>query len=83
MIHADAHGEVVVTLNDGEPEAIPLQRVRRGQYVVLPLLGRHLAVLNRNQLNISGIGDRVPDDVRVVGEFEPAAVRVVPGADVN
>ena len=35
MTHTE--GEVIRVLNNGEPEAIPLQRVGRGQYVALAI----------------------------------------------
>ena len=56
VIDAHAECEVVRVLNEHEAEAIPLQRIRRGQYVALPFGRRHLAVLGRDELNIGGVG---------------------------
>ena len=66
------------SLNNVESEAIPLQRIRCGQDVVSPFCRRHLAMLSRDELDIGGFGDGVPDDVCGIGVLEPTVVGVVP-----
>ena len=46
--------EAVLVLDDAEPEAIPLQRIGRGQYVVLPFELRQHAVLFWGQTECHG-----------------------------
>src|SRR6516165_11354646 len=78
MVDGEAECPVIRALDNGEPEAIPLQRGRRFQYV-LPQSGRrHLAVLNRNAVDIGRVAKFVPDDLVGVGKFEPAVIGVVP-----
>src|SRR5271166_1718864 len=77
MTDARIEREVVGALNNPEQEATPLQRMRR-RYVVAQLRGRHALVLDRDELDFSGIGDGAAHDVVRILVLEPIAVRVVP-----
>ena len=70
--------EVVLALNDAEPEAVPLQRIRRAHEEFARLLQGQLAVPGRDELDVCGVLHRAPDDRPVAGVLEPTAVRVVP-----
>src|SRR5580693_750190 len=78
MVNTYTDGEVVVTLDDREPEAVPFQRARRAQDVVLPLRWRHLAGSYRNQFDVARILDGMPGDVACIVRFEPAPIGIVP-----
>ena len=74
------HGEqreVLVVLDDAEPEAIPLQRVGRGQNQVTPFGLRQHTMFDRGKTDIPGILDGVASDIFLVFVFEPAVVSPV------
>src|SRR6185437_15886507 len=71
-------GEVIGTLNDAEPEAIPLQGVGRRQDKPLPFGRRHLAELRGGELDVGRVADGVADDVVLVVVVVPAVVGAVP-----
>ena len=79
MIDAHVEREVVLALDDPEPEAIPLQRIRGGQDVVcaIPPASSHRARSGRTRCRAgSAMVCRTMWSASVV--LEPAAVRVVP-----
>jgi hypothetical protein len=42
------------------------------------LVDRHLALIDRHELDVSRIADSMPDELSISGLFEPTAERVVP-----
>src|SRR5580693_3313612 len=77
MINAHAECEMVRVLNKHEAEAIPLQRIRRSQHKLLPFGWRHLAMVGRDEFDVSRIINGPTNDVFCIGVLEPAAVGVV------
>ncbi|BCI88854.1 hypothetical protein NIIDMKKI_40600 [Mycobacterium kansasii] len=77
VVNADADGEVIVMLDHAESEAIPIQGTRGAQDVFLPLVRRHLAVLNRLHFDSAGIGHGMADYLTRTGDRKPAAVGVM------
>ena len=67
-----------VVLDDSEGEAAPLQRVRDVDDVGAYLVDRHVALIDGHEFDVGGIVDGVPDELAVIGLFEPAAEGVVP-----
>ena len=70
--------EVVRALNDPEPEAIPLHRIRSGQHELLPLAWRHLVMTTRDKYDIGRITDGMPDNVFRIFVLEPTVICLVP-----
>src|SRR5271167_1862132 len=77
MIDNRKERAMILVLNQAEPEAIPLQRIRSRQYEIAPFVLGQLAMLNRSKLNVAGVGDFMPNDVVGVFVFEPAPVGFV------
>ena len=77
MVNTHEECEVVRALNKHEAEAIPLQRIRGGQYAASPFGRRHLPMRGRDKLDIGGVRDSVPHNVAGIRVLEPAAVGVV------
>ena len=59
VIDARVEREVVLTLNDAEPEAVPLQRIGRAHQEFARLLQRQLAVLGSGRTRCRGASDMV------------------------
>lgn len=78
MVRTHIEGEVIRVLDETEGEAVPAQRIRGGQDVGAQLGRRHLAALQRSELDVGGIGEGVPDDTAVGPMLEPTVVGVVP-----
>lgn len=84
-------GEVIVTLNNPEQEAVPLQRLRRCN-VVAQLRLRHVLMLSLDDFDICRVSDGMPNDVFGIVELKPTVVgvvaakvcvdRIIHGADV-
>jgi hypothetical protein len=78
VIHGGEEGEVALVLDYPESEAAPLQRSRYGDDVSAYFVDCHGALIDRYEFNVSRIGDGVPDELPIVGLFEPTAKCVVP-----
>src|ERR1700761_5598761 len=78
MINTHGKGEVVRALNDHEAEGIPTQRIRSTQCEASHFGWRHLAVLDRDHLDVGGFADGPPSDPSAILVLKPTVVRVVP-----
>ena len=77
VVHRDKERELALTLHDPEGEAAPLQWIGYRDGVLANLVDGHVALIDRLEFDVSRIGDRVPDELAVVGALEPAAECVV------
>jgi hypothetical protein len=70
--------KAVRALNNAEPEAIPLHRIRSRQHKLVPLTWRHLAMPDREKLNVGGVTDSMPNNGFRMSMLEPTVIRLVP-----
>lgn len=77
MVNTQTKREVVRALNDQEAEGIPTQRIRSAQCKASHFSRRHLAMLNRAELDTGGFADGPPNDASRIPVLEPTVVRVV------
>src|SRR5436305_15268808 len=77
MVHGGKKREMTFVLDDPEGEAAPLQRIRYGHDVSAYFVDCHVAVIDRREFNVGGVGEGMPHELAVIGGFEPTAERVM------
>jgi hypothetical protein len=78
MIHGGKERKVALTLDYPEGEATPLERTRYGYDMRPYVFNRHVAVIDRHELNIIRIADSMPDELSITNVLEPTPERVMP-----